>query len=407
MNKTTFPPLNEQMDLIRRGAAEIIPEDELVRKIEKSLASGKQLIIKLGCDPSRPDLHLGHSVVLRKLAQFQELGHQAILIIGDFTGMIGDPSGRNATRPALTLDETRLNGQSYFEQASKILNPNTMKVVYNSEWLGKMSFEDVIKLASKYTVARMLERDDFTKRYKNGEPISLHEILYPLAQAMDSVAIKSDVELGGTDQKFNLLVGRDIQREFEVEPQVILTMPLLVGTDGVEKMSKSYGNYIGISDTPQDIFGRTLSIPDNLIYTYYELASDIPNTELMKIKTLLENPETNPRNVKRDLAKRFVQMYYNETEAVNAENKFDKIFIKKEIPDEIPEIKLEGIENLDIIDLLIKTDLAPSRGEARRLVTQGGVSINGNKISDIGSVIKMDKELIIKVGKRKFLKIVH
>jgi tyrosyl-tRNA synthetase len=406
MNKTTFPPLNEQMDLIRRGAAEIIPEDELVRKIEKSLASGKQLIIKLGCDPSRPDLHLGHSVVLRKLAQFQELGHQAILIIGDFTGMIGDPSGRNATRPALTLDETRLNGQSYFEQASKILNPNTMKVVYNSEWLGKMSFEDVIKLASKYTVARMLERDDFTKRYKNGEPISLHEILYPLAQAMDSVAIKSDVELGGTDQKFNLLVGRDIQREFGVEPQVILTMPLLVGTDGVEKMSKSYGNYIGISDTPQDIFGRTLSIPDNLIYTYYELASDIPNTELMKIKTLLENPETNPRNVKRDLAKRFVQMYYNETEAVNAENEFDKIFIKKEIPDEIPEIKLEGIENLDIIDLLIKTDLAPSRGEARRLVTQGGVSINGNKISDISSVIKLDQELIIKVGKRKFLKIV-
>jgi tyrosyl-tRNA synthetase len=407
MNKTTFPPLNEQMDLIRRGASEIIPEEELVRKIEKSLASGKQLIIKLGCDPSRPDLHLGHSVVLRKLAQFQELGHQAILIIGDFTGMIGDPSGRNATRPALTLEETRLNGQSYFEQASKILNPNTMKVVYNSEWLGKMSFEDVIKLASKYTVARMLERDDFTKRYKNGEPISLHEILYPLAQAMDSVAIKSDVELGGTDQKFNLLVGRDIQREFGVEPQVILTMPLLVGTDGVEKMSKSYGNYIGISDTPQDIFGRTLSIPDNLIYTYYELASDVPNTELLKIKELLENPETNPRNIKRDLAKRFVQMYYNEIEAVNAENEFDKIFIKKEIPDDIPEIKFEGIESLDIIDLLIKTDLAPSRGEARRLVTQGGVSINGNKISDISSVIKMDQELVIKVGKRKFLKIVH
>jgi tyrosyl-tRNA synthetase len=407
MNITTFPPLNEQMDLIRRGASEIIPEEELVRKIEKSLASGKQLIIKLGCDPSRPDLHLGHSVVLRKLAQFQELGHQAILIIGDFTGMIGDPSGRNATRPALTLEETRLNGESYFEQASKILNPNTMKVVYNSEWLGKMSFEDVIKLASKYTVARMLERDDFTKRYKNGEPISLHEILYPLAQAMDSVAIKSDVELGGTDQKFNLLVGRDIQREFGVEPQVILTMPLLVGTDGVEKMSKSYGNYIGISDTPQDIFGRTLSIPDNLIYTYYELASDVPNTELIKIKSLLENPETNPRNVKRDLAKKFVQMYYNETEAKNAENEFDKIFIKKEIPDDIPEIKLEGIENLDIIDLLIKTDLAPSRGEARRLVTQGGVSINGDKISDISSVIKLDQELIVKVGKRKFLKIVH
>ncbi len=242
MSKTLFPPVNEQMDLIKRGTSEIIPEEELQKKIEKSIANGQPLNIKLGCDPSRPDLHLGHSVVLRKLAQFQELGHQAILIIGDFTGMIGDPSGRNATRPALSLEETRENGQSYFEQASKILNHKTMKVVYNSEWLGKMSFEDVIKLASKYTVARMLERDDFTKRYKNGEPISLHEFLYPLAQAMDSVAIKSDVELGGTDQKFNLLVGRDIQREFGVEPQVILTMPLLVGTDGVEKMSKSYGN---------------------------------------------------------------------------------------------------------------------------------------------------------------------
>ena len=271
MTEKSFPSINEQMDLIKRGASEIIPEGELVKKIEKSLKENKPLKIKLGCDPSRPDLHIGHSVVLRKLSQFQTLGHQAILIIGDFTGIIGDPSGRNATRPALSLEETRKNGQSYFEQASKILDKEKTKIVYNSEWLSKMSFEDVIKLSSKYTVARMIERDDFTKRFRAGEPISIHEFLYPLAQAMDSVAIESDVELGGTDQKFNLLVGRDIQREFGIEPQVILTMPLLVGTDGIEKMSKSYNNYIGISEEPKEIYGKTLSIPDNLIYTYFEL----------------------------------------------------------------------------------------------------------------------------------------
>ncbi len=236
--------------------------------------------------------------MLRKLAQFQQLGHQAILIIGDFTGMIGDPSGRNSTRPALTLEQTRINGESYFQQASKILDKNKTKIVYNSEWLGKMTFEDVIKLASKYTVARMLERDDFTKRYKAGEPISIHEFLYPLAQAMDSVAIQSDVELGGTDQKFNLLVGRDIQREYGVEPQVILTMPLLVGTDGVEKMSKSYDNYIGISDPPEQIFGRTMSIPDTLIYTYFELATNVSNERLKEIKAALEDGKTNPRDLK-------------------------------------------------------------------------------------------------------------
>ncbi|GIV46114.1 MAG: hypothetical protein KatS3mg036_0932 [Ignavibacterium sp.] len=280
-----FPSVNEQMDLIRRGAVEIIPEEELVQKIERSIKSGKPLNIKLGCDPSRPDLHIGHSVVLRKLSQFQQLGHQAILIIGDFTGMIGDPSGRNSTRPALTLEQTRINGESYFQQASKILDKNKTKIVYNSEWLGKMTFEDVIKLASKYTVARILERDDFTKRYKAGEPISIHEFLYPLAQAMDSVAIQSDVELGGTDQKFNLLVGRDIQREYGVEPQVILTMPLLVGTDGVEKMSKSYDNYIGISDPPEQIFGRTMSIPDTLIYTYFELATNVSNERTERNKS--------------------------------------------------------------------------------------------------------------------------
>ena len=401
----SFPAINEQMDLIKRGAFEIIPEDELVKKLENSLKKNIPLNIKLGCDPSRPDLHIGHSVVLRKLAQFQELGHQAILIIGDFTGMIGDPSGRNVTRPSLSLEETRQNGQTYFEQASKILHKEQTKIVYNSEWLGKMSFEDVIRLSSKYTVARMLERDDFTKRYKSGEPISLHELLYPLAQAMDSVATKSDVELGGTDQKFNLLVGRDIQREFGVEPQVILTMPLLVGTDGVEKMSKSYNNYIGISDTPGEMFGKTLSIPDALIYTYFELATDIPNEELSKIKNQLDGQKVNPRDLKRQLAKVLIRMYHSQDASEEAEKEFDKIFIQKEVPDDIPEIKLDESTGIGILDLIVKVNFASSKGEARRLVTQGGVSIDGEKISDINAELTFGKPKVLKVGKRKFIKI--
>lgn len=405
MNQSQFPSVNEQMDLIRRGAVEIIPEEELVQKIERSIKSGKPLNIKLGCDPSRPDLHIGHSVVLRKLAQFQQLGHQAILIIGDFTGMIGDPSGRNSTRPALTLEQTRINGESYFQQASKILDKNKTKIVYNSEWLGKMTFEDVIKLASKYTVARMLERDDFTKRYKSGEPISIHEFLYPLAQAMDSVAIQSDVELGGTDQKFNLLVGRDIQREYGVEPQVILTMPLLVGTDGIEKMSKSYDNYIGISDLPEQIFGRTMSIPDTLIYPYFELATNVSNERLKEIKAALEDGKTNPRDLKRELARTLVTMYYNEAAAIKAQEDFDKIFIKKEIPDEIEEFNVEENREINILDLLLLVNFAPSKGEAKRLVQQGGVSIDGEKVSDVHQNIKIKSGMILKVGKRKFLKL--
>ena len=407
MAKLNFPPINEQMDLIKRGVFEIIPEEELVRKLDKSLKENRPLNIKLGCDPSRPDLHIGHSVVLRKLAQFQSLGHQAILIIGDFTGMIGDPSGRNVTRPALSLEEARVNGQSYFEQASKIIDPQETKIVYNSEWLSKMSFEDIIKLSSKYTVARMIERDDFTKRFKAGEPINIHEFLYPLAQAMDSVAIKSDVELGGTDQKFNLLVGRDIQREFGLEPQIILTMPLIIGTDGIEKMSKSYNNYIGISDPPNEIYGKTLSIPDSLIYNYYELATNIPNEKLKNIKLQLDNQSVNPRDLKRDLALLLTGMYYNPETAKKAQEEFDKIFIKKEIPDEIPEFRInDNISELGILDLIVKVNCAASKGEARRLVTQGGVTINGNKIEDIAAVINLNKESILKVGKRKFVKII-
>jgi tyrosyl-tRNA synthetase len=405
MDKIKFTPINEQMDLIKRGVSEIIPEDELIRKLERSIKEGIPLIVKLGCDPSRPDLHIGHSVVLRKLAQFQSLGHQAILIIGDFTGMIGDPSGRNVTRPALSLEEARINGESYLEQASKLLSKEKTKIVYNSEWLSKMSFEDVIKLSSKYTVARMLERDDFTKRFKSGEPISMHEILYPLAQAMDSVAISSDVELGGTDQKFNLLVGRDIQREFGIEPQVILTMPLIVGTDGIEKMSKSYNNYIGISDSPKEIFGKTLSIPDSLIANYYELATDISNEELNSIKLQLKDPTVNPRNIKRNLAKKLVSMYHDSKAADEAEEEFDRIFIKKEIPDEVPEFNWSKGNQSAILDLLTITNLASSKGEARRLVLQGGVTIDSVKVDDINTIIDIKDNSVIKVGKRKFIRI--
>lgn len=407
MTKIKFASINEQMDLIKRGVFEIIPEDELVKKLERSKESGKPLNVKLGCDPSRPDLHIGHAVVLRKLAHFQQLGHQAILIIGDFTGMIGDPSGRNVTRPALSLEETRINGQSYLEQASKVLDKERTNIVYNSEWLGKMSFEEVIKLASKYTVARMIERDDFTKRFKSGEPISLHEFLYPLAQAMDSVAIKSDVELGGTDQKFNLLVGRDIQREHGMEPQVILTMPLIVGTDGVEKMSKSYNNYIGISEKPNDMYGKTLSIPDDLIYNYFELAADAGSEKLAEVKTKLKDTSFNPRDLKRELARTIVALYYDKDTAYKAEEEFDRIFIKKDIPDDIEEFAVEtGNPGINILDMLTFVNFAPSKGEARRLVAQGGVSLDGEKITDLAYIVIVDSPRILKVGKRKFLKLV-
>jgi len=402
--KISFPSVKEQLDVIKRGTSEIIPEEELIKKLEKSIETNIPLNIKLGCDPTRPDLHLGHSVVFKKLAQFQKLGHQAILIIGDFTALIGDPSGRNTTRPPLTEVEIAENAKSYFEQAYKILDKEKTKIVYNSEWLGKMNFADVIKLASKYTVARMLERDDFTNRFKGGIPISMHEILYPLAQAMDSVAIESDVELGGTDQKFNLLVGRDIQRENGMTPQVILTMPILVGTDGVEKMSKSYNNYIGISDSPKDIYGRTLSIPDNIIYNYYEVATDISSEDLAKIKTSLENSENNPRDLKRRLARIFVEMYHSKEDAIKAEEEFDNIFINKGIPIDIPEFKID-VDKMDIIDLIVLINFAPSKGEARRLIKQGGVSIDGNKVTNFPFEVIFDNEKILKVGKRKFLKL--
>jgi tyrosyl-tRNA synthetase len=391
------------MDAIKRGASEIIPEEDLVKKLERSIKTNKPLNIKLGCDPSRPDLHLGHSVVLRKLRQFQDLGHRAILIIGDFTGMIGDPSGKSKTRPSLSLEETHRNGQSYFEQAEKILSTQRVSMQYNSDWLNKLSFADVIRLASKYTVARMLERDDFTNRYKAGEAISVHEFLYPLAQAMDSVAIHSDLELGGTDQKFNLLVGRDIQREYDQEPQVILTMPILVGTDGIDKMSKSLDNYIGISDSPKEIFGKTLSIPDNLIYQYFELVTDVPMNELAGIKSSLENVKTNPRDVKRQLARTLVRMYHSQFSANEAEKEFDRIFVQKSNPENIEEFKRS--DSLNIVTLLIEAKLAASKSEARRLIDQGGVSIDDERVTDPTMLLPDKDEFILKVGKRRFLKV--
>jgi tyrosyl-tRNA synthetase len=402
-----FPPLNEQMDLIRRGSAEIIREEDLARKIERSLQTRKPLRIKLGCDPSRPDLHLGHSVVLRKLRQFQDLGHHAILIVGDFTGMIGDPSGRSKTRPPLTIEETRKNGQSYFEQATRILSSKKVQMVYNSDWLGKMSFADVIALGAKYTVARMLERDDFERRYKAGEPISVHELLYPLAQAMDSVAVEADVELGGTDQKFNLLVGRDIQREYGMDPQVTLTMPILPGTDGVEKMSKSLDNYIAINDAPQQMYGKTLSIPDTLIYDYMLLVTALNEKELAEIRQQLEKGTANPRDLKRRLAREIVALYHGADAATAAEEEFDRIFVRKDLPDEVPEhrIMTSGAP-VGILRLLTETGMASSNSDARRLIDQGGVSIDGQRIADQAAQIDAARGVILKVGKRKFIRVI-
>jgi tyrosyl-tRNA synthetase len=401
-----FPPLNEQVDVIKRGVSEIIREEDLVRKLEHSLKTGAPLIVKLGCDPSRPDLHLGHSVVLRKLRQFQDLGHQAVLIVGDFTGMIGDPSGRSKTRPALTIEETRRNGQSYFEQATKILSSKKIQMLYNSEWLGKMSFADVIELAGKYTVARMLERDDFERRYRAGEPISVHEFLYPLAQAMDSVAIKADIELGGTDQKFNLLVGREIQRENGIDPQVAITMPILIGTDGVEKMSKSLDNYIGISESPKEIYGKTLSIPDTLIFDYFVLTTNLPVSELATVKADLARKNLNPRDLKRRLARELVRQYHSAESARAAEEEFDRIFVRKDLPDEIPEYTMRADDGaVGILRLLTETGLASSNSEARRLIEQGGVSIDGVRFSDPNTTVPISKSVIVKVGKRKFLRV--
>lgn len=403
MSEKTFPPVNEQMDEIRRGAVDLINEDELAKKITKAIAKGKRLVAKLGADPSSPDLHIGHGVVLGKLRTFQDLGHEAHLIIGDFTAMIGDPSGRQKTRPMLTVEETKQNAETYVQQVSKVLSQDRLTIHYNNDWLGKMTFPDVIKLAGSYTVSQMLEREDFHKRFNEEQPISLHEFLYPLAQGMDSVAIKSDIELGGTDQKFNLLVGRELQRHYGLEPQSILTMPLLEGTDGVRKMSKSYGNSINFSDSADEMFGKTMSIPDDVIYKYFVLATKVQ--DLAEIKASLEAGTENPRNIKVRLAKEVIKQFHDEAAANAALERFELMFVKKEVPDDIPEVSI-GSDPKSVVDLIVDHKLAASKSDARRLIQGSGVSLNGEKVSDEKALVTATTEgLVLKVGKRKFLKL--
>ncbi len=401
-----FPPVSEQLAALKRGVAQILPADGLEAKLKRSHETGTPLVVKLGCDPSRPDLHVGHAVVLRKLRQFQDLGHKAVLIVGDFTGMIGDPSGKSKTRPPLSFEETRENGRTYFEQAIHILDPDPSKLtmVYNSDWLAPMSFADVIRLASKYTVARMLERDEFDNRFKSGEPIAIHEFLYPLAQGQDSVHLGADIELGGTDQTFNLLVGRALMEADGQEPQVAITMPLLEGTDGVQKMSKSLDNAIGLTEAPADVYGKTLSIPDNLIYRWFELATDVPDDDLPRWREL---SEADPRNAKHELAYRLVAMYQGDDAARGAREHFERTIVQKEIPDEIPEVRPET-SLIGLLDLMRVAGMAASNGEARRLVLQGAVQLDGQRVDDAAREFDLAEEapFVLKVGKRRFARVV-
>lgn len=400
----TFPPLNEQMDVIRRGTVDLLPEEELVQKIENSIKSNKPLIIKQGFDPTAPDIHLGHTVGIRKLKHFQDLGHQVIVIIGDYTAMVGDPSEKNSTRPRLTHKEVMANAKTYQEQFFKILDKEKTRIRYNGEWFSKMSFDEIMALASKFTVARMLERDDFSKRYSSRLPISIHEFFYPLMQGYDSVMIKADVELGATEQKFNLVIARQIQKEYDIDQQIVLTLPVLAGVDGAQRMSKSLGNYIGIDEPANETYGKVMSIPDELMYPYFELISDVSLSELSDIKKQLDDPNINPRDTKKYLARTVVKMYHGEKASNEAESAFKRIFVEKELPDTMPEFVLDE-SSCRIDDLLIHTKTADSKSNARRLIQQGGVSVNGEKVSDPFAAIPINSEIILKVGKRKFVKI--
>ena len=399
-----FKTLNEQMDIIKRGVDEILPEDQLVQKINKSISTNIPLNIKLGCDPSKPDLHLGHSVVLKKMRDFQDLGHNVTLVIGDFTAMIGDPTGRNKTRPQVSLEETKHNAKTYLEQAAKILDIKKLKIVYNSDWLNNLDFAKIIELNSKFTVAQFIERDDFNKRYKNGEPISLHEFMYPLAQAYDSVILRSDIELGGTDQKFNLLLGRSMQKEYDLNQQLIITLPLLEGLDGKNKMSKSYDNYIAFNDTEIDMYGKTMSIPDDLIIKYFKLTTDVSLKEIKDLELMLNTQKINHRDLKRKLAREIVSLYYDDKAASMAEEHFDNVIVNKGIPNDIQETSIAQ-ESL-LIDFLLLNGLVSSKGEGKRLVKQSAIKINDKVVKDIQLVLKLDTEYIIKVGKRRFIKII-
>lgn len=400
--------INEQLKIIKKGAAEIISEEDIVKKLEKSAKENKPLTIKLGLDPSAPDIHLGHTVVLRKMKAFQDLGHQVVIIIGDATGMIGDPTGKSAVRKQLSHDQVLENARTYQEQIFKILDREKTIVKFNSEWLQTMNFMDVANLASKYTVARMLERDDFKKRFASNQSISIHEFFYPLMQGYDSVAIKADIEMGGTDQKFNILMGRTLQKEYDQEPQIALLMPIIEGTDGVKKMSKSLGNYIGISEAPNDMYGKTMSIPDELIIRYFELVTDEHPDSIEAMKSDIEQDKVNPRDLKMKLAKEVVKLYHGEEKALEAEQYFKSVFQKKNIPDDIAEMEVsteESEEGLFFIPKIVTgLKLSPSTSEARRLLKQGGIKLNGEKVEN--DKIALQTGDIIQVGKRKFAKII-
>ena len=396
--------IDEQLTYLKKGVVDLIREDDLRQKLERAAKTGKPLRIKLGLDPTAPDIHLGHTVVIRKLRAFQDLGHIVIFLIGDFTGMIGDPSGRNVMRPPLSREEINANAETYKKQMFRLLDAERTEVRFNGEWMDKFTAADFVKLSAKTTVRQILERDDFEKRMAEEKPISLHELLYPLVQGYDSVALNADVELGGTDQKFNLLMGRNLQREFDQEPQVIITTPLLEGLDGVQKMSKSYGNYIGIDEPPNEMFGKVMSISDELMWRWYELLTDLSPSQISDLRSQIEKGE-NPRNIKVALAKSIIKDFHSQAAADEAEAEFTRRFVQKEVPDDIEERSVSA-GNHNLAQLLADTGLAASKGEARRLIEQGGVKINGEKASTANADIEITAEpVLLQVGKRKFLKV--
>lgn len=401
--------INEQIKIISKGTAEIIDLEELKQKIIEANQSNRQLIVKLGLDPTAPDIHLGHTVVLRKARQIQELGHKVIIIIGDFTGMIGDPSGKSKTRKELTREEVLINAETYKKQIFKILDPDKTEVKFNSEWLSKLIFKDVIELASKYTVSRMLERDDFKNRFRSQQSIAIHEFMYPLMQGYDSRAIKADIELGGTDQRFNILMGRTLQKEYGEDKQIAIFMPLLEGTDGIEKMSKSLGNYIGIDEHCNDMYSKAMTIPDEMITKYYDLVTDIHPGEIEEIKKELESGKVNPRDIKMKLSKEIVKLYHGEVAAEESEEYFKLVFQKKDIPDDIKEIEIVSNSKINqqnnISKIITDMAFAKSNREAKRLVEQGAVKLNGERIL-LQETIEFKNGDIIQCGKRNFVKIV-
>lgn len=398
----------EQLEEIKRGAVDIVSEKELLEKLEKSYKEKKPLRVKAGFDPSRPDIHIGHTVIINKLATFQKLGHHIIFLIGDFTAMIGDPTGKNETRPALSRDEVVENAKTYASQVFKILDEERTEIAYNGDWMNVFSAVDFVKLSGQYTVARMLERDDFQKRYSNQDSICIHEFLYPLVQAYDSVALEADVELGGTDQRFNLLLGRDIQKAYGVAPQCIMTLPILEGLDGVKKMSKSLDNYIGVDDSPKDMFGKTMKVSDELMIRYYELLSDLSVSELEDLKSGIASGKIHPREAKVKLAKFLISRFHSEEKAAAAEEEFNRIFVKKGLPDEIPEKEVAAKAEQPICPFMTQLGLTKSNGEARRLITGNAVEIRGEKVTDPQLKIELlsGDDFIVKAGKKKFVKVV-